>query len=105
MLKALFQIALHGHEARRHAQKVQDGGGGHRAACPGHELWPVGERQAEQLANHRKGQHSRVSGDEVGRTSSRKEPASSSAIARMRGSMSSTALRRKASSTISRSLV
>ena len=51
-----------------------DGAGEAReAARPGRELRPVGKRQAEKLADHRKRQLSRIAVDEVGRTSLREQ--------------------------------
>ena len=55
-------------------RKEDEGAGSARCASrPGHEFWSVSKRQAEQLANYRKRQDSRVSGDEIGWTSLRKK--------------------------------
>src|SRR5262249_17153888 len=74
-LQVLLQVALQCPERWDDAQEGEHAADVCHAACPGDELWSVGERQAEQLANHPQGQLSRISGDEVGRAALRKQVA------------------------------
>src|SRR6516165_765974 len=62
-----LQIALHCEDIRDPAEEADDAPDARDAAGPGGELGPVGKRQAEQFADHRKRQLSRVAVDEVGR--------------------------------------
>src|SRR6516164_10157393 len=69
MLQTLFQVAFDRGQSWDHAQEDEGVGSARCASRPGHEFWSVSKRQAEQLANYRKRQDSRVSGDEIGWTS------------------------------------
>jgi hypothetical protein len=64
-----LQIALHGEHIRNKAQEADSARETREAARPGGKFRPVGKRQAEKLANHRKRQLARVAVYEVGRAS------------------------------------
>jgi hypothetical protein len=68
-IQVALQIALHGEHVRNEAQEADSACQAREAAGPGRKLRPVGKRQAEELANHRKRQLPRVAVDEVGRAS------------------------------------
>jgi hypothetical protein len=73
--QTLLQIAFHLRKAPHHAQEADDAGDPRDPVRPSDEFRSVGRRQAEQLADDRQRQHSRISLDQVGRTFIREQPA------------------------------
>src|SRR2546425_10178238 len=71
--QALLQVAFHLRKAPDHAQEADDAGEPRDRVRPSDEFRPVGRRQAKQLTDDRQRQYSRISLDEVGRTSIREQ--------------------------------
>ena len=90
-----------------HVPETDEGASNARdSICPGHEFRPVRERKPEQLADHRKGQLSCISLDEIGWASFSEQFAGELVGDRQNArSISRTARRRKASPTIPRNRV
>ena len=68
-----LDVSLHGQHLRDHAEKSHRAGKAGESARPRHEFWAVGERQAEQFANYRQRQFSRIAFDQIGRASFREQ--------------------------------
>ena len=106
-LQALFQVGSHRGKASHHAPETDERASDARdGAGPGQEFRPVGggrpsNSQMTESGSFRAYRSTRS----AGLPSANSSPASSSAIAKMRGSISRIARRRKASSTIPRNRV